>query len=176
MGYGLLLVHLLWPAMVAGQTGSASEYGLKAAMLYNLAHFVEWPASAYPDRRGPIVLCILGRDPFGSSLTSMDSSTPDTTVGAVFVRHLRDDGNAQGCHILYISTSRRNATQQILSTLTGSSVLTVGEMTQFAARGGMIQFSLEEQRVRFDINAEAASRAGLRISSHLLALARIVKD
>jgi hypothetical protein len=176
-----LLVFCLWNALVArtgivgAQEDPVDEYKLKAAMLYNLTLFVEWPGSAYPDRRSPIFLCILGQDPFGSSLTS--TIPRETNNGRpVLIRHLQSDKETRGCHILYISSSERKTAARIFSTLDGSGILTVGEMTQFAARGGMIQFSLEDQHVRFDINLDAASRAGLKISSKLLALAQIVKN
>jgi hypothetical protein len=171
----LLLVHSMIPRTAAGQGDSADEYALKAAMLYNLTLFVEWPPSAYPDPQAPILLCILGRDPFGNSLTS--TVLKKTVKGRpVLILHPRNGKEVRGCHVLYISSSERKTTAQIFSTLNGSSVLTVGEMTQFAGHGGMIQFSLEDQQVRFDINLDAASRAGLEISSKLLVLARIVKD
>jgi hypothetical protein len=171
----LLLVHATAPKIAAGQEESTGEYELKAAMLYNLTRFVEWPPSAFPDPQAPILLCILGRDPFGSSLTSIVSK--QTVNGRpVLIRYSHNDKDVRGCHVLYISSSERKTTAQIFSTLKGSGVLTVGEMAQFAARGGMIQFSLEDQQVRFDINLDAASRVGLKISSRLLLLARIVKD
>jgi hypothetical protein len=168
-------LHLLIPKTTAGQEDSASEYQLKAAILYNLARFVEWPPSAYADPQAPIQLCILGRDPFGSTLASI--ALKQTVNGRpVLIRHSQNDKEIRACHLLYISSSERKTAIQIFATLKGSSVLTVGEMTQFAAHGGMIQFSLEEQQVRFDINLDAASQAGLKISSRLLVLARIIKD
>jgi hypothetical protein len=171
----LLLVQSIIPRIAAGQKDSVGEYELKAAMLYKLTLFVEWPASAYPDSQAPILLCVLGRDPFVSSLTS--TAPPKTAKGrSVLIRRLQNDNEIRSCHVLYISDSERKTTAQIFSTLNGSSVLTVGEMTQFAARGGMIQFSLEDQQVRFEINLGVASRAGLKISSKLLALAQIVKN
>ncbi len=175
MVFCLLLAQVVAPRMAAGQGDYVGEYELKAAMLYNLMRFVEWPPSAYPDPQAPILLCILGRDPFGSSLTSIVSK--QTLNGRpVLIRYPQNGKEVRGCHVLYISSSERKTTAQIFSTLKGSSVLTVGEMTQFAAHGGMIQFSLEDQQVRFDINLNAASRAKLKISSRLLVLARIVKD
>ena len=169
-----LLVISMIPGTAAGQGDFADEYQLKAAMLYNLAQFVEWPASAYPDSQAPILLCILGRDPFGNFLTS--TVLKQTVNGRpVLVFHPHDQ-EVRGCHVLYISSSERKTVAQIFSNLNGSSVLTVGEMTQFATHGGMIQFSLENQQVRFDINTDAASRAGLKISSKLLVLAQIVKN
>jgi hypothetical protein len=171
----LCLAHALIPGIAAGQGGAAGEYELKAAILYNLTRFVEWPASAYSDPQAPIQLCILGRDPFGSSLASIVLKQV-ANGRPVLIRHSENDKGIRACHLLYISSSERKATLQIFATLKGSSVLTVGEMPQFAAHGGMIQFSLEEQQVRFDINVDAAFRAGLKISSRLLVLARVIKD
>ncbi len=171
----LCLEHAMIPRIAGGQGSAAGEYELKAAMLYNLTRFVEWPPSAYSDPEAPMQLCILGRDPFGNSLASIVLKQA-INGRPVLIRHAQNDKEIRACHLLYISSSERKATVQIFATLKGSSVLTVGEMTQFAAHGGMIQFSLEEQQVRFDINLDAASRAGLKISSRLLLLARIVKD
>lgn len=171
----LVIANISNPKMAAGQGSSAGEYELKAAMLYNLTRFVEWPTSAYADAEAPTVLCILGRDPFGEALTSL-ASNPTASGRPVQVRHVPNDQAMRGCHVVYISSSERKGVVQTLSTLKGSSVLTVGEMAQFAARGGMIQFSLEEKQVRFKINLDAASQADLKISSRLLMLARVVKD
>jgi uncharacterized protein DUF4154 len=171
----LVLVHAFTPGIAAGQQDSAGEYELKAAMLHNLTRFVEWPTSAYADAQAPTVLCILGQDPFGSSLASIVSRQA-VNGRRTEIRHISNDKEIRGCHVLYISSSERKSIVAILSTLKGASVLTVGETAQFAARGGMIQFSLEEKQVHFEINLEAASEADLKISSRLLVLARIVKD
>jgi uncharacterized protein DUF4154 len=175
LAFCLMLVHALTPEGAAGQQESAGEYELKAAMLYNLTRFVEWPTSAYADAQAPTVLCILGQDPFGGSLASIVSKQAVNGKGTE-IRHITNDKEIRGCHVVYISSSERKNIVAVLSTLKGANVLTVGEMAQFAARGGMIQFSLEEKQVRFEINLEAASEANLKISSRLLMLARIVKD
>jgi hypothetical protein len=172
----LLVLHALLPQVVLGQGESAGEYEVKAAMLYNLTRFVEWPTAAYGDAQSPTVMCILGQDPFGGSLTSIVSEQMGKGGRAVEIRRIRNDKGIRGCHVVYISSSERKNIAQIISNLKGSSALTVGEMAQFAARGGMVQFSLEEKQVRFEINLDAVSRADLKISSRLLMLARIVKD
>lgn len=170
----LAVGHALMPKVAMGQD-SAGEYELKATMLFNLTRFVEWPPSAYADAQAPTVVCILGRDPFGNSLAALVSNA---TAGGrpVQIRHLANDKRIHGCHVVYISSSERKSIAQIFATLKGTSALTVGEMAQFASRGGMIQFSLEEKQVHFEINLEAASEADLKISSRLLVLARIVKE
>jgi len=170
----LMLFATLAPQVVHAQ-GSANEYDLKAAMLYNMLQFVDWPTSAYPDRSAPDLLCVLGWDPFGSSLSSLVSRKV-LNGRPTELRHFRTSDGAQVCHVLYISSSERKSLAQILSSLKGTSVLTVGEMSQFAAHGGMIQFALEDKQVHFEINLDAATRAELKISSRLLVLATIVKD
>lgn len=127
------------------------------------------------NRQAPIVLCILGQDPFASSIASTIPQKTNKDRPAL-VRHVQSDKEFSGCHILYIGSSERKSAAHIFSSLSGSSTLTVGETAQFAAQGGMIQFSVEDQRVRFDINVNATSRAGLKISSKLLALSQIVKN
>jgi len=169
------VVQVMIPSAAGGQEYSVDEYKLKAAMLYHLTQFVEWPDSSYPGRNAPILLCIVGQDPFANSLTATIPRESDNGR-PVLIRHLQSDTEFRGCHILYISSSERKTATHIFSALNGSSILTVGEMAQFAARGGIIQFSLQDQHVRFDINLDAASRAGLKISSKLLALAQIVRD
>ena len=159
----------------SAQTDQVGEYELKAAILYNLSRFVEWPTSAYADSQTPTVLCILGQDPFGNSLKTLGQKQ-DTNGRPVSIRQLKNENGIRDCHVLYISSSERKTVAQILARLKGSSVLTVGEMSQFAAQGGVIQFMLEDKQVHFQINLDAASRMALKISSRLLVLARIVKD
>lgn len=169
------LVPILVPQNASGQEDSVDEYKLKAALLYHLTRFVEWPESAYLDRHSPILLCILGEDSFANSLTSAIANETDNGR-IVLIRHLQSDAGIPGCHILYIASSERKIATHIVSTLNRSCILTVGEMSQFAAHGGIIQFSLEDQHVRFEINLDAATRSGLKISSKLLALAQIVRN
>jgi YfiR/HmsC-like len=170
----LILAQTFRPSSAIAQ-GSAEEYEVKAAILYNFTRFVEWPPSAYSDAQAPTVLCILGRDPFGASLTSF-AATQVGSARPVQIRHVQNGATIRLCHVLYISSSDRKNLAQIFSNLNGASVLTVGEMSQFAVRGGMIQFELSEKQVHFNINLDTALRADLRISARLLVLAKVVKD
>lgn len=169
------LAHGSVAGLAAQQESSAGEYELKAAILYNLTQFVIWPPSAYPNSQAPIVLCVLGWDPFGNSLTSLVSNKL-VDRRPVQIRYLKSIEGVRACQVLYVSSSERKRIVQILSNLKGSSVLTVGEMGQFAARGGMVQFALDEKRVHLNINLDAANRGGVQISSRLLAIAVIVRD
>jgi hypothetical protein len=120
------------------------------------------------------VLCTLGRDPFGSALDEFAGNSANGRL--VAVRRLQREEDARGCHLVYISPSERKLLAQELKNLQGAPVLTVGDMDQFAARGGMIQLTVEDKQVHFTINLGVATRVQLRIRSGLLALSRIVES
>jgi len=172
--YFLLASLALFPMHASAQEYRSGEYELKAAILYNLVKFVEWPATAYSGAQAPTVLCTLGRDPFGSALHEFAAN--NVNGRPLVIRRLQRDDDAHGCHLVYVSSSERKVLAQILKTLQGGPTLTVGEMDQFALRGGMIQLTVEEKQVHFTINLSVASRKQLRIRSNLLALSRIVES
>jgi hypothetical protein len=150
---------------------AATEYQVKAAYLFNFLKFVEWPGDAFADSLAPIVVGVVGDNPFGSSL-------PEVAVGKtvqgrdLVIRGYHAGENMRGASILFISASEKKRLPQILAALHGSSVLTVADMDGFLVAGGIIQFVLENDRVRFAINVSAATQARLKISSKLLSLAR----
>ena len=168
----LVLVTLAWtaPRPHAAATGPA-EYEVKAAFLYNFARFVEWPDA--PGGEGPFIITVLGRDPFG---TALDDTLRGKTIGQrrIAVRRVSRPDEVGASRIVFISDSEKDRLPAILETLASTPVLTVGEMDQFAERGGTIRFRVEQDRIRLDINVSAAERSRLRISSQLLKLARIV--
>jgi hypothetical protein len=157
----------------AAQSARAPEYQVKAAFLYNFAKFVEWPAPTLPGPSTPFRICVLGRDPFGDSLTNIVqgksiSSHPIVTLA------VQSPAEARSCHVLFLSQSDPETLKQGLDRLRDLPVLTVGESTDFLLLGGMINFVLEEDRVRFEINLGAAEHHHLKLSSKLLAVARVV--
>ena len=149
---------------------SADEYPVKAAFLFNFAKFVEWPATAFKGPEDPIAICVLGQNPFG---TALEDVVRDKTVAnrAFVVRNVLTAQQAISCQILFVSASERKRFRLLLDELKGHSVLTVGEADDVTANGGIINFRLKDARVRIEIDADAAERAGLRISSKLLSLA-----
>ncbi len=151
------------------------EYEVKAAFLLNFARLVEWPSSAFRGRDDPIALGVLGRDPFGGSLEKL---VKGRSVGRrlIEVKQLSRPEEAARCHIVFVSAAARTPVREILSATGGANVLLVGEKPDFAQRGGAINFISEDHRVRFEINPDAARRAGLGISSRLLRLAKLVSD
>lgn len=170
----MLVMMLLFCSASARAQGSdaVGEYQVKAAFLYHFAKFVEWPPAAWSSQSTEV--CILGSDPFGSSL---DRLLQDKTLrGKAFaVRRIANASEAVSCHIVFVSMDDKNALQESLTILSDSPVLTVGDSTDFSDAGGMVYLFVERSKVRFDINLEAAKQSGLRISSQLLRLARNVK-
>ena len=150
------------------------EYEVKAAFLYHFAHLVDWPAPSAPGER--FVIAVVGYDPFGATL---DKVLAGKSVRGQPVRVRRFAGAAQldgaRVHILFVGRGDDEHVRRALSALAGQPVLTVGESRRFAERGGMIGFRVTaEGRVAFDINRRRAEQSGLRMSSQLLKLARIV--
>jgi hypothetical protein len=168
-GLPALLLALLLAVPGAAPAQTAAEYAVKAAFLYNFAKFVDWPPAAFPDPNS-LKICVLGDDPFGGSLQEVAGEQ----VGSHKLQVVRTDSISKpaGCQILFISRSERDHIQQILAAVKGSPVLTVGDTQRFADDGVIINFILEGSKVRFEINTDSADRAGLRISSKLLQLAR----
>jgi hypothetical protein len=162
-------------ASVFAQSREASEYQIKAAYLYNFAKFVEWPPEASPGANDPLAICIFGEDPFGDILTEL-AKGKSINGHKLVIRQLKPPQDLRGCQVAFISSSERNRLHSVLESLKGASVLTVGDTEGFAALGGVISFTMEDNKVHFDINVDAAERAKLRISSKLLSLARIVKE
>ena len=164
------------------QTGDApdsSEYLIKAGFIYNFAKFVEWPSAAFAQPDSPIVIGVLGTDPFGSVLDRLVQDKKIGQRGFVVRRYkwgkdLKDLKDLRDCKILFVSTSEKAHADEIIQLVKWLPILTVGETPGFAERGGVIRFTVEDNRVRFEVNVDAAHQADLNISSRLLTLAKII--
>jgi hypothetical protein len=155
------------------QTNPSSEYQVKAAFLYHFAQFVEWPSEALKDAGTPLTYCTIGEDPFQGAL---DAALNGKTIGEhpLRVRHVKQEQDARGCQVVFIGESEKKLLGSVLANLKGNAVLIVGESEHFVQNGGTIGFLEEENKIRFEINLEAAEKAKLKISSKLLALAKNV--
>ena len=176
-----LSISLSWAPGAFAQSPDASdssEYLIKAGFIFNFAKFVEWPSNAFAQPDSPIVIGILGTDPFG---TIIDKIVQDKKIGTrgFVVKRLKwgaDLKELRECKILFIGASERAHMDELVQMLRGLPILTVGETPGFAERGGVIRLVLEDNRVRFEVNVDAAHQAGLTISSRLLTLARIIQQ
>jgi hypothetical protein len=148
------------------------EYAIKAAYLYQFGHYVQWPASSFTNDRSPLVIGVLGTDPFGGILDEI-ARTKRIEGRPIVVRRFASMAEYTYCHILFITASvsaeQRAAAFQKLQ---GVATLIVGEEPGFAEHGGTINFVLDENKIRFEINTEVAKQEQLQISSKLLSLAK----
>jgi hypothetical protein len=170
---GITLIIGLLRGADEGAPTSYNEYQVKAGFLFNFVQFAEWPSTAFADAKAPIVIGVLGRDPFGSFL---DELVRDEKIGGrpIAIRRCRELGDAKGCHLLFVCRSDAPPIQRIISDLKGQSVLTISDADAFTRAGGMVQFLMEGGKVRLRINVMAAKACGLTISSKILRPATIV--
>jgi hypothetical protein len=174
---GLILIaaySLICARTVAkAQSQPLSESQIKAGFLFNFTKFVEWPPEAFADPGVPIVLGIVGDNTVTDLL--IETATGKTVNGrAVTVRRFKEGQDPRTCHILFVSSSEEKHVPQILERLKGSPILTVSETSGFAQSGGMINFFVEGNKVRLEINLDATARARLKISAKVIAVARLV--
>ena len=171
----LLLAWTLVSGLPAGSlaAGALTEYEVKAGFLYHVGWFVEWPATTVQDRAPTFIIGVLGTHPFGGVL---DDVMRGKTIRErpVVIKYYQRVEEAVSSHVLFISASEEARLPAILAGLEGTPVLTVSDLERFTERGGMIALRLVDRKVHFDINMDATERAGLKLSSQLLRLAKVV--
>jgi len=165
---------LLSGSILKAQDAKPSEYQVKAAYLSNFGKFVDWPSAVKPSKDEPFNVCVIGQDPFGDSI---DAALAGETIGRarLVAKRIGRLPDAVTCRIVFISSSEDSQLKAVLAAIEKASILTVSDMPEFARRGGMIQFVLDGNRVRFEVNLEAVRRVGLNLSSDLLKLALAVR-
>lgn len=172
MQRGLALALALAAGVLAAlpALGGPSEHEVKAAYLYNFARYVTWPATAFGSPSDPLRICVLGDDDFEAVLSATVS---DKRVGErpVVAERRENASQANGCHILFLKSARAGS----VSELSRDNVFTVSDVAGFAKDGGIANFLLSDNKVRFEINPGAVQKAGLQVSSRLLRLAQIVE-
>lgn len=150
-----------------------SETQIKAGFVFNFTRFVEWPESAFATSTSPFMVCVVGAAPIAELLT-------ETSVGKAVdgrpltIKSMKPTDDLRVCHVLYLGAAGERQEIRVLEMLKGSSVLTVSEIQKFALAGGMIGFVVQENKVKLEINLEAATHAGLKVSSKLIAVSRLV--
>lgn len=164
----------LFPKEMPAQSAVSKEYQIKAVFLFNFAQFVEWPSSAFANANAPFRIGVFGDDPFGGVL---DETVRNESINnhKLVVQRVNTEDDLAGCQLVFISKSEKSRADKVLSGLSAKPVLTVGESDGFARQGGVINFYLENRKVRFEINPSMAQHQGLKVSSQLLSLGKIVK-
>lgn len=176
-----LLLVFLAPRTYA-QNSDSSEYLIKAGFIYNFANLVQWPSTSFSEADSPIVIAILGEDGFGTTLDRVLQGKKSDGHPFVVKRFrsvselVKSIGNPRECQILYVGSSALPESSEAIRVVKGLPILTIGKIPGFAKNGGIINLVLEDNRIRFEVNVQAAKDADLNISSRLLALARIVQS
>jgi hypothetical protein len=149
------------------------EYQVKAAYLYKLADYVDWPASTFDAPTSPLTICVVGADPFGPAL---DTATEGERAAghSIIIKRCSAPEAAATCQVAYITAAKETASTQQLALFVGKPVLTVTDGGGSSAHG-IIDFVIRDDRVRFDIDTRLAAEGGLSISSKLLSLAGTVR-
>ena len=166
------------PVVAQSPTGAVinREYAIKAAFLYQFLNYVEWPAESFAEETAPFIIGVQGTNPFGEVLSQV---AKDKKVGgrSIQVQSLSSASEVAKCHILFVPKSVSKPMQDsVLQAARGSHVLTVGESDDFTDRGGAVQFVLEGNKVRFVFNKEVIAKDNLKVSSKLLALAKVASE
>jgi hypothetical protein len=164
------------------------EYQIKAAFLYNFMQFVDWPEEKVSDTNDPIILGIIGKDPFGDAFKPIENkrikgkkSLIKRFEGIEKLKKSDDKGQStieiiRQCHLLFICSSEKENLKEIINLVSGHNILTVGETPNMLKSGGIVNFLLDENKVRFEINLSASKRENIKIRSQLLRLAKKVID
>lgn len=168
------LVALIACMAASPPAWAQSEEQVMAAFLLNFARYVEWPKDAFDRGDAPVTICMMSSSGFGEVVSStVAGKTVDDRP--VSVDHKSDLMQTRGCHILFIGRDLGQSPESAARALDGSSVFSVADLQGFASAGGIANFYREDNRIRFEINPDAAKKAGLKISSRLLRLAKVVK-
>lgn len=170
----VLLTVLCIPAAISAADEPSREYQVKAAFLFNFAQFTQWPDSAFSRSDDPLVVAVIGQNPFGPVL-QQTLEGKSISGHPIVVRYIDSSGDLSGCHLLFVPASEDPHLDEIFNQVADRPILTVGESAKFPWSGGIIRFLIDDNKVRFEISPEAATRAGLHISSKLMSLARIFK-
>jgi hypothetical protein len=168
--------RVLISALCAGAALAAppTDRDVKAAFLFNFPSYVEWPAEAFSGPGEPLVIGILGEDPFGRTLEELVAGR-SVQGHPLVVRRLTRLTDVERVHVVYLGFRDPVDIQFAAATLRDRPILTVTDGERLAEYGAMINLRVRGQKVGFDINLEAAGEAGLKLSSQLLKLARIVR-
>ncbi len=175
----VIVLLLICLAATAGRSWGQSnddEYRIKAAFLFHFAQLVDWPQDTPAGTDNSLSLCTLGDDPFQGTL---DGTVAGKAIGnrTMRVRHVSNPQDLRLCQIVFLGKAQAKRIAALVADLHNAPILTVGETPGFLEAGGMICFSLQENKVRFEINLNAADAAKLKIGSRLLILAaRVVGE
>jgi hypothetical protein len=173
IGFILLAILSVGCKFLHAQTKPSAEYQVKAVFLFNFTQFVEWPAEAFAREDSPLVIGLLGEDPFGTFLEETVRGEKINKHPLVVQRFSKVE-EAKTCHLLFVNITKPEQLKQVIENLKALHILTVSDVNNFTRLGGMVRIFTENNKTRIRINLDATQEADLTISSKLLKLAEIV--
>jgi len=160
------------PAHTIAESSGASEYAIKAAIIFKIAKFVSWPEDAFSGRDEPLSVCVGRDDPIAAAMSALSGKSIHGRE--LSVQYFDDSLTVSGdCQVLFLSNARGKHQSALLNATSGRPILTIGENDQFISKGGIIGLEIKQNRIQFAINVSASESAGLDISAQLLQLAKI---
>ena len=170
----LCLSSILVAQPLCGQSKVPKEYQLKAAFLYNFAKFVQWPTKSFSDTTSPLVIGVLGQNPFGNEL---EKAVQGRTANgrAIIVKQIQKVDAAHAVQLLFVPATDDSRLTELKEICQTQGILVIGESAGFIKRGGMVAFKVEGDNLRFEVNTSAAAGAELKFSAQLLKLASNIR-
>ena len=169
----LFCLTVCLPSPVFGETLSGAEYKVKLGFIYHFIRFTQWPPETFPSPESPINFCIASTSPAADIMFSLQDKV--VRGRRIDVRKYAGDEDIESCQILFIASDDETFVPPILSLIQGRRILSIGEMKNFTRMGGVINFFVTNNQLRFEVNLDAADYAGLKFSSQLLMSADIVQ-
>jgi hypothetical protein len=167
-----VLMAMLSGLVQAAPVAPPNEYALKSVFLYNFCHFIDWPESSFTSPNEPLIIGIVGEDPFGSLLKeAVEGETYHNRP--IVIEHYHGPRDIKHCHLLFVGRTEASRVDAILAAVNSKSVVTVGETEDFLDHGGMIALPADKNRVRLRIRPATMRAANLSVSSKLLRVADI---
>jgi hypothetical protein len=167
-------------ALLAAMSGGARAEAplaseVKAAFLFNFTKFVEWPAAAFGSGAAPLMVCVSAGDAMASMIEEV-MRNKSISGRPLQLQRVRTPAAARACHVMFVDGDIEKKPGRMLEGLHGAAILTVGDSESFLKSGGIIRILERDRRMTFEVNIDAAARAGIKISSRLLALGTTVTD
>jgi hypothetical protein len=171
----LLAFVLLQGSQYVLAQAPSREYQLKAVFLFNFTQFIDWPANAFENDQSPLVIGVIGENPFGAYLVQTVSGEKINGHPMV-VQYYKNEEEIKLCHILFVNVSETKKQEQVLETVKGKNILTVSDHPDFLKQDGMIRFVTNNNKIKLQINMDACKESKMVLSSKLLRLAEIIKN
>lgn len=159
------------PSLVNAQDTISIEYKVKAAYIFKFFKFFEWNNSDSTIPKQPFRIGVIGDSPIYAALENLSKISGGE---GIIPKKINVGDSLEGLHLLFLSKSSSDSLQKVTQESQSLNILTVGEETSFCLKGGAVNFVIENEKVKFEINRQAVKKAGIKVSSRILKAAKLV--